>query len=193
MHNVHPDEIDLARLAELHDGEADMSEHLRWCARCRSLVADYRWLQGEVAGTLGAVADAVRVPGSGWWAVREVLIAEQRRQGAVSRISAVASAVVAVCLMFCSPLPCIPSLLGAAPVPQAMRQTLAASVMSSPEAVVATAPAVDALSVGLSDSTLEATSTPAPVTSHRTGDVTPQPTPMCVLPPTPPQPDSLNL
>ena len=72
MSETHPKEIELARF---EDGEAStgVAEHLRWCARCRSVVADYRWLQGEVTATLALAADSVPVPRPKWWAVCESL------------------------------------------------------------------------------------------------------------------------
>jgi hypothetical protein len=86
---MHPREIELARFSDEETG-AEVADHLRWCARCRSDVADYRWLQGEVTATLSAAADGVPVPRSRWWAVREALSVSERRQVAGGRVSALA-------------------------------------------------------------------------------------------------------
>jgi hypothetical protein len=88
-------------LACVGDGKhnADATEHLRWCAQCRSAVAEYAWLQGQVAAALATAADTVTVPRSRWRAVRRRLAAERQRQIAGWRASAVASAVLAVCLV----------------------------------------------------------------------------------------------
>ena len=195
MVSVHPDEIELARLAEIDSGAADaeMLEHLRWCARCRTLVADYRWLQDEMVGALGATADAVRVPRPRWWAVHDGLIIGQRKQNTVSRISAIASAVLAVCLMFFRPLIPVPSLLGRVGLSQASLQTSSVLMASYPEAAIATAPTAAVSSSTLSGSTSVATPTPSLVSSGQIGKTTFQPTPACIQLPTPPQPETLNL
>jgi hypothetical protein len=197
MYSAHPDESALARLAEADDGTAlasaataEMLEHLRWCARCRTRVADYRWLQDEIVGALGSTADAVCVPHPRWWAVREELIAKTRQQSTASRVSALASAMLAVCLIFFRPLISVPSLLGttqpASPV----------WMVSYPEAVIATAPTAAVPSSTLSESPAGATPTPdlaRPGRSRETGEAISQPTPVYMQLPTPPQPQTLNL
>jgi hypothetical protein len=202
MYSAHPDEGALARMAEADDGaanagaadagaaNAEMLEHLRWCARCRTRVADYRWLQDELVGALGATADAVRVPHPRWWAVREGLITTTRQRSTASRVSALASAVLAVCLMFFRPLIPVPSLLGttqpASPV----------WMVSYPEAVIATAPTAAVSSSTLSESTAGATPTPnlvQPGRSREVREAISQPTPVYMQLPTPPQPQTLNL
>jgi hypothetical protein len=95
---VHPKETDLARLADLN-GEAGEGEHLDWCSQCRSRVADYRWLQGEIASALSAVAAAVPVPRPAWWAVEERLLAAQRRANTGRRATAVATVVLTAGLL----------------------------------------------------------------------------------------------
>jgi hypothetical protein len=194
MYSAHPDEGTLAHLAEADDGAADagaanaeMLEHLRWCARCRTRVADYRWLQDEIVGALGATADAVQVPHPRWWAVREGLITKTRQRNSASRVSALASAVLAVCLTFFRPLIPVPSLLGtrqpASPV----------WVVSYPEAMIATAPTATFSSSTLFESTVGATPTPDLVRPGRSREALSQPTPACMQLPTPPQPQTLNL
>jgi predicted anti-sigma-YlaC factor YlaD len=177
MHEVHPSEVDLARLSELDGGgegiSAEIAEHLRWCADCRSIVADHRWLQDEIVAALAAAADSVPLPRPQWRAVQEVLVSSQRRQVAGWRGSAVASVVVAVCLMLS-----LSRVLGTVGV---MAQTAA-----SPEAVVATAPDVDE---GYLLSAPASLATPTPVIFRAAREIAPPPTPGLVLPPTPTQPE----
>ena len=190
MISSHPNEIRLARLAETDNGAADVEtlQHLRWCARCRTLVADYRWLQNGMTGALEAAADTVRVPRPRWWAVHNELVIGQRKQNAVGRVSAIASAVLAVCLMFFRPLMPVPSLLGSVGASQAS----SVLVVPYPEALIATAPTAVVSSGTLSGSTL-ATPTPSLVSSSQAEKTTSQPTPACMQLPTPPQPETLNL
>lgn len=195
MYSPHPDEIKLARLAETDNGAADaeMLEHLRWCARCRTLVADYRWLQDEMAGALGFAADAVRVPRPRWWTVHNELITGQRKQNTVGRVSAIASAVLAVCLMFFGPLIPVPSLLGSVGVSQISQRASSVLIVSYPEAVIATAPTAAVPSSTIYGAVSVATPTPSLVSSGKIGKTTSQPTPACMQLPTPPQPETLNL
>ena len=65
----HPTELELARAAGGHRCE-DLVEHLRWCRRCRSTLADYEWLQDETERTLTAEADGAPVPDSDWVGLR---------------------------------------------------------------------------------------------------------------------------
>jgi hypothetical protein len=166
MGKVHPEETQLARWG---DGErrADIAAHVRWCARCRSGVADYRWLAGEIEATLTAAADAVDVPRPRWWALRERLIAGQRRRVAGWRASAVASVVLAVCLM-----------LSLSPVPLG---TAVAARMVPLEAMVVPAP----VTASASGTHAAPGVTPTPIVSR--AEATPAPTPDFVLPPTPPE------
>ena len=114
MSETHPKEIELARL---EDGEAStgVTEHLRWCARCRSVVADYRWLQGEVTATLALAADLVPVPRPKWWVVCEDLSLGERRRAGRRRASALASLALVFSLILSAP-----GFLGAAVVAQAV-------------------------------------------------------------------------
>ena len=114
MSETHPKEIELARF---EDGEAsaEVTEHLRWCARCRSAVADYRWLQGEVTATLALAADLVPVPRPKWWAVCESLSLGERRRAGRRRASALASLALVFSLILSAP-----GFLGAAVVAQAV-------------------------------------------------------------------------
>ncbi len=171
MSQVHPEEIELARFS---DGEAGVggAGHLRWCARCRSVVADYRWLQDEITATLATAADAVPVPRPKWWVVQERLFASRRRQVTGGRISAVASVVLTVCLMLS-----LSPVLATAAIAQTAR-TL------PPAAVVAPAPVTAVVSGGR----MASVATPTPAISR--DEVTSSPTPAFVLPPTPPEPET---
>jgi len=164
MNEIHPAEKELG-------GEASTSvtEHLRWCARCRGIVADYDWLQGEIEATLVAAADAVPIPRPKWWAVQELKFASQRRRIVGGRISAVASVVLTVCLM-----------LSISPV---LGTTVVAQILS-PEPVVALAP----VAAAISGESLALVATLTPVISCE--EATPSPTPAFVLPPTPPEPET---
>jgi hypothetical protein len=163
MRERHPREIELARLGDREAMSMEMAEHLRWCAHCRSVAADYDWLQGEIAATLEAAAE-VPVPRPQWWAVRERVFADQQRQITGWRISALSSVVLAVCLMF-----------SAFPV----QSSTVAALTSLPEPIVAPAPATVAV-------TLVATPTP-------TTETVPPSTPAFMLPPTPPQTETGGL
>jgi hypothetical protein len=167
MTDIHPGETELARFSDGAAG-AGVAEHVRWCARCRSVVADYAWLGGEIGATLAAAADAVPVPRPRWWAVQEHLLAGQRRV-AGWRASALASVMLAFCLM-----------LSLSPVlgPAAVARTLL------PEA--ATAPAPETAAVP--GASLVPLATPTPAIAD--GQATPAPTPAFALPPTPPAPDA---
>jgi predicted anti-sigma-YlaC factor YlaD len=166
MRERHPREIELARLNDREDGEAvntEVAEHLRWCAHCRSVVADYDWLQGEIAATLEVAAE-VPAPPPQWWVVRERVFADQQRQNTGWRISALSSVVLAVCLMF-----------SAFPV----QGVTATALTSPPEPIVAPAPVAVAVT---------SVATPTPTTER-----VPPSTPAFMLPPTPPQTETGGL
>ncbi len=166
MRERHPREIELAQLSAREDGEAidaEMVEHLRWCAHCRSVVADYDWLRKEIATTLEAAAE-IPAPRPQWWAVRDRVFAGQRRQITGWRISAISSVVLAVCLMF-----------SAFPIPS----TTVAALTSLPEPIVAPAPVTVAVTLAV---------TPTPTT-----EMVPPSTPAFMLPPTPPQSETGGL
>jgi len=172
MGEIHLSEIDLARFSQSDGNEAQETdarqvEHLRWCAHCRSIVADHRWLQEEVTATLAIAANALPVPRSKWWVVREALSARQRRQETRWRVSAVASVVLTICLM-----------LSTSPV-LSTAAIARSAYTSSPEAGAATAP-VSAPSISIV--------TPTPAVVRQVQAVTPLPTPVLKLPPTPPLP-----
>ena len=166
MSEAHLMETELAYLSDGESG-AEVAAHLRWCARCRSVAADYCWLQGEIETALATVAEAVPVPGSRWWAVQARLFAGRRRQIAGWRVSAFASVVLAVSLMLSAPSFLTPAVVALGEQPGA-----------------ATVPApVTAFAAG------ESVATPTPVISCA-DEALPPPTPAVVLPPTPPQPEA---
>ena len=174
MQKIHPSEFDLAWLGDL-DAEndlckkipdAEMAEHLRWCADCRSVVADHHWLQENITTMLAIAVDTVPVPQPKWWAVQEGLLSRRQRLAASWQGSTIASVVLAVCLMLS-----LSPVLGSAAM---MAQT-------SPMAVIATAPDIGSHAV------LTSLATPTPAISCQVEKVTPSPTPVLVLPPTPDQ------
>lgn len=169
MGEVHPEEV---KLACLDDGgpSAEMAQHLRWCAGCRSAVADYHWLRGEIAEALAAAANAAPAPRPRWWAVRERVAAGQRRQIAGRRVSAVASLVLTVCLMLSAS-----SVMGAV----AAAQTLPPEAIATPASIT----------VAVSDERPVSLATPTPDVSSRES-VSPLLTPVFVPLPTPPQPEA---
>jgi len=167
MSQAHPGEIELARLSEEESG-ADVAQHVSRCVRCRSVLADYRWLQGEIGATLATVADEVVVPRPRWWAVQTHILAGQRRV-AGWRVSTVASVLLSVCLMLS-----LSPVLGMAVVAQT----------SPPEPVIAPAPVTVVVSGQVSGAPLASLATPTPAISCE--GATAAPTPAFVLPPTPP-------
>ena len=165
MKKKHPLETELARLSG-GKADAEVAEHLRWCAHCRFVVADYRWLQREIAATLATAASAAPVPRPKWWAVQAVLLARQRRQIVGWRLSAVASVVLAVCLMLS-----LSPVLGAAVVART----------SPPGAMVIPVP----VTAVVSGERVASVATPTPVVSCE--EAAPSPTPALMLLPTPPE------
>ena len=165
MSEIHPRETELARFSDKEAGAA-VAEHLRWCARCRGVVADYRWLQGEITSTLAVAADTVAVPRPKWWVVQERMSAGQRRQMMGWRASAFASVALMVCFMLFAP-----NFLGPAVVAQTPQ----------PEMVMGRAPVTSFVSGDRVDSM--ATSTP----DISGAEMASSPTPAFVLPPTPPE------
>jgi len=191
MSEIHPREIELARFG---DGEAStgIAEHLHWCAHCRSVVADYRWLQGEIAATLALAADAVPVPRPKWLAVQGHLFARQRRQIAGWRASALVSVMLVVCLMLSAPnllVLCQASFdrfVVTTSVVSVVRQVTKVATASRQklEAVTVSAPATAVVS----GERMASMATPTPAISCE--EAGPLPTPAFVLPPTPLVPET---
>jgi len=166
MDKMHPSKVELERASE-GEGSAGVEEHLRRCVWCRSVVADCRWLGGEIGAALAEVADTVRVPRPRWGTVRGRMVAVRQRQAVRWRVSAVASAMVTIGVMLL-----VSPVLG----PAAAARTL------PPEAIVARAP----VTASASGAHVASGVTPTPLAAL--GESTPPPTPALVLPPTPPEP-----
>ncbi len=170
MSKAHLRETELARLSD-PEADVEIAEHVRWCACCRSVVADYRWLQGEVATALATAADAVVMPRPKWWAVQEVISTSRRRQAMGGRLSAVAGVVLAVCLMLS-----VSPVLGTAIV----ARTLPPEPLGVPAPVTAVGPNVHLFSV--------ATPTPA-ISCEGIGLLS---TPAFAPPPAPPESETCS-
>jgi len=172
----HPEERALARWAE-SGADPSVEEHLRWCARCRSAAADYRWLEQEVGAALAEAADAAPVPRPKWWEVRGRLFAGQPHPGSVWRASVVVGAV----LIFCQ----------AIALPPAASPALAVDPATAPPPVVALVSRAPG-SASLSTDAVEPMATPTPNASLDAEDgadgetrAAPSPTLAPVLPPRP--------
>ena len=164
MNETHLRDTELARLS---DGEtSEVTEHLRWCARCRSTLADYRWLEGELAATLTMVANAVPVPRPRWGAVQGRLAASQRRQATGWRAS-FASVVLAVCFALLAP---------------AFLSPVGVAQTRQPRVVVVPTPA----RIAVSDDHLPSAATPTPAILREHAALSP--TPVFELLPTPTEP-----
>jgi hypothetical protein len=163
MNGIHPGDMELAHLGDGETG-GETEEHLRWCARCRNVAADYRWLRGEIAATLAEVAEIVPVPRPRWRAVRERVFASQQRV-VERRASAFVSLALAVLIMLS-----VPGYLAPARAAQG----------SQPGPVMIPAP----VTAAVSDETILVVATPTPDASG--DEAGPSPTPGVVLPPTPP-------
>jgi hypothetical protein len=111
-----------------------VSEHVRSCARCRRVLADYDWLQGELAETLAGVADTVPLRRSAWRELQDKMFDSRRRQSVRMHISAMTSAAMAICLLLC-----VPGFLR----PSAVAQLLQPGPSVRPTPIVATEPTGD--------------------------------------------------
>ena len=141
-------ETELASYDGDKTGGTAVTEHLRLCAPCRNALADYRWLQREIASTLRAAVDSVPVPQPNWLEVQGRVRAGERRLSLRRSISGIASLALVICLMFvASPL------LGAA----SGGRTL------PPEAIPVPSP----VSLVASGGTSSSAATPTPARSHR--------------------------
>jgi hypothetical protein len=133
MKRDHLSDTELAQLGAM-ESTGSIGNHLRWCARCRSVLADYRWLHRELAATLTAAADTVVVPRPTWQVVRSRLLVDQRQRVAGWRASVLASAVLAVCFMLLAPILVSPA--GMAQGPQ-LQAAVVVAVPTPTEASVA--------------------------------------------------------
>jgi hypothetical protein len=165
----HPSDHDLACVTE-DSATEDVAAHVRDCARCRSAVADFRWLGDELEAVLAAAVETVPVPRPAWRAVRAHLTAIQRRQMVRGWASACASVLLAAGLMFGAPN--FVNMAGLATTAQAAQAKAIIAPTPRPPIVTGASPAT------------YVTSTPAVSNDHRA----PLPTPAFKLPPTPPDP-----
>jgi anti-sigma factor RsiW len=101
MTESHPLEIELSRFSELENRE-EVERHLQRCSRCRRILADYGWVEGEITSLLEAEADAVPIPNPNWRAVHTELGRAERRSRGRERLVAAGAALV-VCLMLGAP------------------------------------------------------------------------------------------
>jgi hypothetical protein len=168
---IHPGEMELA--CSKSEFEASTADHLRWCARCRSLAAEYRWLDEQLTDALASVSEVVPVARPKWRAVKRRIVAGRQRRIAGWRVSAIASLTLSICMLLS-----ISSVVGA---------TVAAQ-LTSPEAVVTPAAAVTAVA-SEGPATSQATSTPI---VPREGVDTPS-APLLVPIPTPSTPPDAEL
>jgi predicted anti-sigma-YlaC factor YlaD len=97
MREFHLQETELA-CADI-GAAVDVTEHLRWCARCRSTAAEYHWLGERIGDTLAATADRVIVPRPRWRVVKRRMADGQKRRLAGWRASATAGIALAICAM----------------------------------------------------------------------------------------------
>lgn len=163
---MHLDRLDLARLSDT-DGEEGTAEHLRWCGRCRSVVADHRWLQGEIEDVLSAVALATPVPHPRWLEVQRRVATWRQWLSAGWRASAFAGVALTAGLVLT-----MSTLI--APVGSAQAAALDAAATPAPAMAGAPAIADDSAATTTPDVPGEATTFVGP-------------TPSLVLPPTPPE------
>jgi hypothetical protein len=168
---VHLGEMELA--CSKGEFEASFADHLRWCAQCRSLAAEYRWLGEQLTDALASVSEVVPVARPKWRAVKRRIVVGRQRRRAGWRVSAIASVALAICMLLS-----ISSVVGA---------TVAAQ-LTSPEAVVTPAAAVTAVA-SEDPATSQATSTPI---VPREGVDTPS-APLLVPIPTPSTPPDAEL
>jgi hypothetical protein len=170
MREWHPRDSKLAGLT----GESiddRILEHVRCCARCRSVVADYDWLQEELAGTLTGVVSDGPVPRSAYWELQDRLLESSRRQSVRIQLSAVVRAAMVVCVLLC--------------VPGFMRPAAAAQALQ-PEASLRPTPMVVAESVGACGRSLPATTSATVAVSRPALHWPSSPAPALAPLPTPP-------
>jgi hypothetical protein len=151
------------------DASVDVAEHLRWCARCRSTAAEYRWLGERIEDTLAATADRVKVPRPRWRVVKRRMAAGQKWRLAGWQASATAGIALAICAMLS-----LSSIAGAA----------VATQTAFPEAVMTPALAT----AGISGAHTTSGATPTPVASREGVESLSTLTLPSI--PTPPEPDT---
>ena len=101
MNEWHPDELELAQAsAARRDGE--LMDHLRWCAPCRAVAADYDWLDREIPAALDAGLQQVPLPQPNWDGL-SARLGLHRQRAVRGQLLAVAGAVMIACLMLVAP------------------------------------------------------------------------------------------
>ncbi len=165
MSEGHLQERELARLSDREVIEAEVIDHLRWCARCRSVAAEYDWLQEEITTTLGTVAEAVPIPQPTWREISSGLHTDRQRVMVRRRLSA-AMGVAMACLLIIGP-----SVLD---VGAAVQSTLSPSVMTAPMPITA-AVATPILHRSEKDTALTLAPTLAPLPTPHPETQNPQP------------------
>jgi hypothetical protein len=128
MKEWHPTDVELARLSGKGTASGNL-EHIHSCTRCRSVMADYDWLQGELAETLKSVANEVPVPQAAWSEMQDRLLERKHCQVVRIQVSAVTSAVMVLCLLLWAP---------GFMKPTAAAQTVPPEVLMRPTPIVAT-------------------------------------------------------
>ena len=115
MRQNHLQESELARIGDGKLG-AEAMEHLRWCTRCSSTAADYRWLGTEVTAALQMSALKIPTPQPKWLEVQKRLHAYQRRLVETCRVAAASSIGLVICMMLVAS-PILVVSIGAQPLP----------------------------------------------------------------------------
>jgi predicted anti-sigma-YlaC factor YlaD len=101
MRGRHPAELDLAWLSDAENRDA-LAEHMKWCSSCRRVLADYDWLQGELAEALDAQAEVAPVAAPDWDEVRRRLKGSRERLPE-RRLLVAASVALIACVMLVAP------------------------------------------------------------------------------------------
>ena len=82
---VHLGEMELA--CSKGEFEASFADHLRWCAQCRSLAAEYRWLGEQLTDALASVSEVVPVARPKWRAVkRRIVVGPPAQESRLARL-----------------------------------------------------------------------------------------------------------
>ncbi|MGD9029724.1 MAG: hypothetical protein PVG25_07900 [Anaerolineae bacterium] len=102
MNEWHLTDVELAQLSD--EGNRDeVGHHTDLCPRCQSRVADYKWLQAELAATFRTVVNRDSPPPAAWGVVRKGVRHSRHRQTVRLRASALVSAAMVVCLLLWAP------------------------------------------------------------------------------------------
>jgi len=96
--------LEACHLARLSDGAApgEAAGHLKWCVPCQRTLADYVWLQREIAAALEAEATEAPVASPDWEGVRSRL-GEAPRERPDRRVMVAMAVGLTVCAMLIAP------------------------------------------------------------------------------------------